>query len=132
MYLPFFASETTVQSFINLYIPRLQALSNAAIVSWTATWSARDDQPEIAALGSDVGSNLVLIYRQDDTHDWIWVPSPRSNLFEQEGTYKGIRLDALRPDVIDILEGWQDVVAVIVNNNADSFPVEFVVAGLSL
>lgn len=131
-YLPFTSSDSQVRGFVAFYIPYLQSLSNAAIVGWTATWSAIDLTPDMASVESDTTQNLVLCYSTDDIFDWIWVPSPRLDLLEVEGDYAGIRLDALRPDVLAILTSWQDVITAIVNSQADAFPTEFAAGGLAL
>lgn len=130
-YLPFAVSDSQVRGFVAFYMSYLRTLSNATIIGWTAKWSAINLTPDMAPTESDVSQNLVLLYRDDDVFDWIWVPSPRLDLLEVEGDYAGIRLDALRPDVLSILEGWQDVITTIVNSRGDIFPIEFAVGGLA-
>lgn len=131
-YLPFATSDAQVRSFVAFYMPFLRGLSNATITGWTASWAAKDLTPEPAAFESDVSQSLILCYSKEDVFDWIWVPSPKIDLLEVSGDYANIRLDALRPDVLTLLEGWQEVVAVIVNSRGDLFPTEFAVGGLAL
>jgi hypothetical protein len=122
----------SIEAGVNLFVDRVQPLSSAWPGRWFVRYTFEDDGLSTAVEDSDVLRRLAMFYRTGEVHDRIWVPSGRLELMETVGTYAGIRLDALRPEVAAILLAMQDVTSFIVTPEGDSFPSTFVVGGLAL
>lgn len=129
LYVPVALSTEQVVSFLNVAGPKLQNLSNASLVSAKVFYNYTFDSPQPAQLGSDCTSYAVLFYRNEDIYDAIYIPSPEASLFESEGEYSGIRVDAYAPAVVSFNAALLSLPWTLATEEQDPFPLEYVVGG---
>jgi hypothetical protein len=131
---PFAISAGDLETAMGIIMARIVPLTDAYMPKWDATYIWDDDGESTAAEGSDVIAKAALFYRNGPAgaFEALYVPAPRSLLFETTGDLAGIRINATDSTVADLLDGLQDIVTFIVTPEGDEFPTGYVVGGLAL
>lgn len=116
-------------AFNNVMAPRIQALSDATLISFTVTYNHFVVNPPDAPATSNVRRNALLFFRNvDEDINALKLLSPRSDIFESDGKLKGIRTGQhIQIDLFTILSSLPFVTV----ENAP-FGTEYVTGGLSL
>lgn len=131
LHLPFATPADDAINFALHMADVLSGISNAVFTSYTISYDAREDTPELADLDANLHRKLVLFYRNEEGFETISIPSPKDIAFETSGSYSGIRADPLSI----ALAPWNTTIPVVVSTMAtpegEAFPTEYVVGGLA-
>lgn len=116
----------------NTYINLVADLSDAVLVGYKLVWRGSLDSPGDPGPTSDNTRYVGLFYRnvEELPCEALWVPSPKSTLFENAGPYAGIRVNPTAPELASVLD-----VSLLDNlRSAEGtlFPTVFWVGGLRL
>lgn len=132
LHLPFSLDLATLQARALELIGLVSDVSDAVLLRYNLIWRFEPDVIVEPAITSDVRSFLGIFYRStDETQmECIWIPSPRSDIFEGAGSYAGIRADRASP----LLAPFTDttVAGSLFTVEGAVHPSTFVVAGLRL
>lgn len=117
-------------AFLNL-LALAAALSNAIITEAhiIRAWREQDSTPPDTA--SDVKRKVALFYRNEGVYDGLWLPSPPDTLFEDTGTYAGIRVASSDPSIELLLTALTSALPPAVTPALVDWG-EYVVGGLAL
>lgn len=132
IYVPSSLSTSDVIAFLNAYYSTFQDLSSASLVSARIYKRTVFDSPNQSQIGSDCTSFAVFYYRNGDIYEALYVPSPKGEIFESNGEYQGIRLDALATAVLSFNAALLDFPQGLATQDGEPFPQEYVVGGLVL
>jgi len=132
LHVPFSHDLAAVQSAALTALDVVKGISDAVLVGYKLIWRATIDNPPEPALGADLKQFLGLFYRSDDetTTEAIWIPSPKSAVFEATGVYAGIRGSALDEPLATFLSA--NIQAILSTPEGEGFPQIYRVGGLRL
>lgn len=127
-----FLSPDDRDAFVAMMVGYVQPLSNAQITNVTVTRKI-NLAPYSEGLGvPDLTSRVVLLYSEGDVYEAIAIPSPQETLFENEGQYRGIRVDPLSTPMVTWMDNWNAFSSHIVTKEGLPFPSAFTVGGKTL
>lgn len=129
LYVPIALSIAEIISFLDAKYTTLQNMSDASLTSVKVFYFFDFDNPRPAQIGSDVSSFAVLYYSNGDTYEPIYIPSPEASIFEGEGEYQSIRVDATNPAVGAFNAAIQSCPWPLATPEGEPFPVEYMVGG---
>lgn len=122
----------TVISAINEAIAAYQPLSNAVITGWKIKYHVDIDEPGTAEIGSDARSILCLIYRDEERYECLLVPSPKPEIFEDEGAYSGIRVKGTATEMVPWTDPASTILAYLKTPEGLAWPTQYLVGGKEL
>lgn len=129
LYVPIALSVSEIISFLDARYATIQNMSSASLTSVKVFYFFDFDNPVPAQIGSDVSSYAVLYYSNGEVYEPIYVPSPEPSLFESEGEYQAIRLDATNPALVAFNAAVQSCPWPLATPEGETFPTEYVVGG---
>lgn len=129
---PATAEPSSVFAWLNSNLSVLTGISNAKIASAVWRLSLRNDSPTEPDDESDSASFLALYYRNEERFEAIFIPSPRTDLYDLQGDYAGIRLQQAGPFFSIAAELVSGAAIPHLQENGEAFPETLVVGGLAL
>jgi hypothetical protein len=132
LHLPFSLDRAAVETRALGLLSLVSAVSDAVLTRYSLIWKSTIDEPGTPALTSDCTRYLGLFYRSSDgtQTEAIWIPSPKSFVFEGTGAYTGIRANAANEILAAFLV--TNPQNSLVQREGTAFPATFVVGGLRL
>lgn len=112
--------------------PIVQGLSDAVPLSAKYEYRHMLDDIGAASFTSDARRKAFLYYRNGDEIEQISIPSPRSEIFESEGPYAGVRVDASAEAVLSFNAVIRDSPSGFQTPEGEPLPDEYDVGGLGL
>lgn len=130
--LPFSISGPAALDWAEGIASIIQSVSDAVLQKIIISWDWRETSPLEPGDRSDVNRKAVLFYRNDDYYEAIFVPSPINSIFESEGTFAGVRVDPLQPEVAPWTINAPTLLANIVTDEGLPHPTQYQVGGLMI
>lgn len=126
---PSFWREEQHEAANNYIVPRLAAVSDATIRRIIWKQYLVNDAFTLPPVGSNVRNFVGLFYSNSGEYacEALWIPSPRNEIFETDGLYAGIRVEALNPQVQNFLAPFLSLP--IVTPEGEPFSVDYIVGG---
>lgn len=131
-HLPFSTPPAIAAAAANAMISLLSGISDAVCVRFALRWNVTIDAPPIPALTSNVKRKAALFYTNEVEYEAIWIPSPKTEYTEQEGSLVLVRFDVGNPQVAGVLQAITAALSVTVTPENTPFPPLFVAGGIAL
>lgn len=122
-------SIANLLSWIDTRLPDIQGISDSPIVKYELSMRFYDNAAPNAAEGSNAQIHVGLFYRDIETYDVLWLPSPLSEIFVTSGALSGVLVDAAHPAMSDWTDSGSLLLAGLVTPEGNPWPVEYVVGG---
>lgn len=132
MYVAFSLTTPELTSFINLMAARMQAVSNGFLFSVDAYRKLPYVKVGEATVDADINSRALLYYSTSTVYEAFEIPSPKDELFESEGAYAGIRIDAAAEALVPLIGDAVTTLALLCTPEGEPFPTTYEVGGLML
>lgn len=131
VWIPDGATLAGVDAFAQGYANAVNPLTDAQLIDAKYKLSYEYANPSPAAIGSDVYSRLIAIFRNGDQYASISIPSALELPYDVDGPYRDIRLSFPPGAVSPVLTSLQSIVLGTVTPIGGQFPSTYLVGGLS-
>jgi hypothetical protein len=125
-------SISALEGFIDTMASHIKQLSDARIIQVKCIIEYDIDNGQEAEPTSDVTRKAVFYYSNGDIYEALYLPSPRSSIFESTGRFEGIRIDPTNESVQDYILALPAIPFGLTTIEGETFPSTFVVGGLVL
>lgn len=132
LYLPFTTPADEAFSFAYGCVPRFAAITDARITRIHIQYKHLVDDPAEPGSNANIRRKLLVFLRNGERLDTITVPSVDSDVFEQIGTYAGIRLDLQHTAALDLAARLQSGELDLRTEDDEQIGPELVTGGLAL